>query len=122
MTIKWPYRYFTPRELLSRDGLFLFEGNQLMICPYFVTQLDEFRAYLNKPILVNHRGMTNRGYRSPDENEAVGGAKFSRHVQGLAADITVPGMEPEEVGMKALDFGFKFTKIYPTWTHVDMRY
>lgn len=44
--------------------------------------LDKVRALWGKPIGVNS------GYRSPELNRAVGGAKNSQHIRGEAADIT----------------------------------
>ena len=44
--------------------------------------LDPLREEFGKPIKVNS------GYRSPELNKAVGGAKTSQHVLGLSADIT----------------------------------
>lgn len=44
--------------------------------------LDPLREAFGKPIIVNS------GYRCPELNKAVGGAKTSQHVKGLAADIT----------------------------------
>lgn len=47
-----------------------------------VQTLDPARQMLGMPIFVNS------GYRSPQLNKAVGGAKNSYHLQGRAADIT----------------------------------
>lgn len=44
--------------------------------------LDPLRDMYEKPIIINS------GYRSPELNKIVGGAKTSQHVYGLAADIT----------------------------------
>lgn len=44
--------------------------------------LDKVRELWGKPIGVNS------GYRSPELNRAVGGAKNSQHMRGEAADIT----------------------------------
>lgn len=44
--------------------------------------LDKVREMWGKPIGVNS------GYRSPDLNRAVGGARNSQHLRGEAADIT----------------------------------
>ena len=49
--------------------------------------LDKVRDMWGKPIGVNS------GYRSPELNRAVGGAKNSQHIKGEAADITAGGRE-----------------------------
>jgi uncharacterized protein YcbK (DUF882 family) len=56
--------------------------------------LEMLRSEWNKrygegddPIIINS------GYRSPQVNAAVGGAKGSNHLTGCAADIRVAGME-----------------------------
>ncbi|WP_418308481.1 YcbK family protein, partial [Parasutterella sp.] len=43
--------------------------------------LEEIRDEFGKPIVVNS------GYRSPEHNKNIGGAKNSYHVKGMAADI-----------------------------------
>jgi len=51
-----------------------------------VDALEEFRAAVQKPVLVNS------AYRCAAHNAAVGGAKASEHLAGRAADIRVSGM------------------------------
>ena len=53
--------------------------------------LEEVRALLGKPILVNS------AFRSKQVNDAVGSRDTSQHRLGCAADIRVPGMNPDEV-------------------------
>lgn len=53
--------------------------------------LERARAVLNKPMIVSS------GYRCPKVNSAIGGAKNSYHMRGLAADFRVPGMTVAEV-------------------------
>ena len=49
--------------------------------------LDKVREMWGKPIGVNS------GYRSAELNRAVGGAKYSQHLRGEAADITTGSKE-----------------------------
>jgi uncharacterized protein YcbK (DUF882 family) len=67
------------------------------------------------------------GYRSPEHNAKVKGAKNSQHITGMAADIKVSGMTPKQVAevierliaekkMKEGGIG-----IYKTWLHYDHR-
>jgi uncharacterized protein YcbK (DUF882 family) len=66
------------------------------------------------------------GYRSPEHNAKVKGAKLSQHIKGMAADIKVAGMTPKQVAevierliaekkMKEGGIG-----IYKTWLHYDI--
>lgn len=49
--------------------------------------LDKVREMWGEPIGVNS------GYRSPELNRVVGGAKNSQHLRGEAADINAGGVE-----------------------------
>lgn len=44
--------------------------------------------------LLGHRLVINSGYRCPELNVAVGGARHSQHTAGFAADIECPGFGP----------------------------
>jgi len=61
--------------------------NVLRLCE----QLEVLRAHLGKSIRITS------GYRDPDYNAAIGGAKRSRHMTGEAADIRVAGMGAGEL-------------------------
>ncbi len=74
----------------------------------------------NKPILISS------GYRAPNVNSAVGGAKNSAHVHGLAVDFTCPGFgTPKEICkklepyMKALGID-QLIYEYQTWVHLGL--
>lgn len=56
--------------------------------------LDPLRKQYRQPIRVSS------GYRCPDLNKAVGGAPFSAHMMGLAADITC--MDDDWLGNRRL--------------------
>ncbi len=69
----------------------------------------------------------NSGYRSPAYNKKIGGATFSQHVQGKAADIRTDKYTPEQV-LAAVEklivegkVKFGGVGIYNSWLHVDTR-
>ena len=53
--------------------------------------LEQVRKILNKPILINS------AFRSKKVNDGVGSKDTSQHRIGCAADIRVPGMNPDQV-------------------------
>lgn len=64
------------------------------------------------------------GYRSPEYNSSVGGAKKSQHMQGNAVDIVQTGLtqqQRQEFIQAAIDSGFTAIGIYNTFTHIDIR-
>ena len=67
------------------------------------------------------------GYRSPEHNAKVKGAKDSQHVKGTAVDFKVQGLKPKEVAV-IVERLIKEGKIkqggigiYPSWVHYDTR-
>ena len=78
--------------------------------------LEQVRAAVGRPVIVSS------GYRSPALNTAVGGARNSAHVLGLAADITVPGMAPKALAKAIIAAGIQFDQlIYEgTWVHIGL--
>jgi uncharacterized protein YcbK (DUF882 family) len=80
-----------------------------------VQKLQQFRNKLGKKISLNC------GYRCAKHNKDVGGVITSQHLQGIAADITVEGMDPADVAVQAQAFGFGGVGTYSTFTHVDNR-
>ena len=83
--------------------------------------LQVLRNVVNKSISITS------GYRSPEHNAKVKGAKDSQHVKGTAADIKVAGMTPKEVALviEGLIASGKMKQggigIYPSWVHYDIR-
>jgi len=79
--------------------------------------LEDVRMWFDEPVTITS------GIRCPDHNLAVGGAPDSQHVHGLAADIKVKDIEPEEV-YRYLDTKYP-TKygigLYSGWVHIDVR-
>lgn len=114
---RWPS--FTPEELLSPDGLAYFRRGFMVMQLHFMDKLQQFRNQVNLPFLINHQGLTLRGWRSPAENATIDGKLY--HPMGLAADISIKDMSPQELAEHAIDFGFHGIGLYSTWVHVDLR-
>lgn len=83
--------------------------------------LQVLRDEVKKPIKITS------GYRSPEHNAKIGGAKASQHITGKAADIKIEGMTPKQVAtvIEKLIAAGKITEggigIYKTWVHYDIR-
>jgi uncharacterized protein YcbK (DUF882 family) len=79
--------------------------------------LEEVRALLNKPILLNS------GFRSKAVNDSVGSKDTSQHRIGCAADIRVPGMTPKEVVEACIAANIGYDQIieeFGSWTHISV--
>jgi uncharacterized protein YcbK (DUF882 family) len=83
--------------------------------------LQKLRDYYNVSIKINS------GYRSEAHNKAVGGSKGSQHRRGLACDIVINGVDPDDAADKIEELIEKgYLKEggvgrYHTFTHYDIR-
>ena len=78
--------------------------------------MQEVRNLLGVPINVSS------GYRSPQVNAAVGGARNSQHLQGLAADFTAPSFgSPIQIARAIAASNIQFDQLIQegTWVHVS---
>ena len=79
--------------------------------------LDPLRALYGKPIKVNS------GYRSKLVNAAVGGAKNSDHLFGLAADITAGNKTENCILFQLIRDNFEYKQLINeydfSWIHVS---
>ena len=104
--------HFRVREFACHDG-----SDLLKVDTALVELLEKIRAGAGAPVTINS------GYRTAAYNTQVGGARYSQHLQGTAADIAVAGASPLLVGQMAEyylgDSGG--IGVYQTFTHVDTR-
>ncbi len=111
---------FSLQEFNSKCGREI-PNNVLPNIIQLAKNLQVLRDALGKSISITS------GYRSPQHNKKIGGAKDSQHVKGMAADIKVSGMTPKEVALviEGLIEQGKIKQggigIYPSWVHYDIR-
>ena len=104
--------HFKVREFFCRDG-----SDPVFIDTELVEILEKIRTKFGKPVTINS------GYRTEAKNKAAGGAAYSQHKYGLAADITVSGVPPAKVAAYAETLlpNTGGIGIYKTFTHIDVR-
>ena len=110
---------FTVREFRCRDG-----SDPVFVDTRLVQVLQSIRDHFGKPVIITS------AYRTAAHNKAVGGAKYSQHCYGRAADIRVAGVTVERLAAYAEtllpDTGgigrYPVRSGRPTgWVHVDTR-
>ena len=79
--------------------------------------LEAIRVHFDRPVVVSS------GYRTEAHNAAKGGAAYSRHKYGMAADIRIYGVSPVDIAAYAetLLKGRGGIGIYKSFCHVDVR-
>lgn len=103
--------HFKVKEFACKDG-----SPIVFVDKYMVEVLEMLRRELKTPITITS------GYRTPEHNKKVGGAKYSYHMRGMAVDIRAQGKTAKEVA-KALDKIVPECGIilYDSWVHFDTR-
>lgn len=102
---------FKVREFKCKDG-----SDVIFVADELVKVLQQIRDHFKKPVTINS------AYRTPAYNKKVGGATYSQHLYGTAADVVVSGVAPSEV-YKYADSILKAGGVgkYDTFTHIDVR-
>lgn len=103
---------FTVNEFACSDG-----SDPIFISDELVTVLQKIRTYFGKPVTINS------GFRTATKNKAVGGAAYSMHLYGMAADIVVKGISSKTVAAYAEKLlpNKGGIGIYDGFTHIDVR-
>lgn len=116
--IMYTPKHFKASELVPRG----YERYWLILMDERILRtLDAIREHYNRPVLVNHAGMQNRGWRPP--NSTVGG-KLSQHRFGRAVDLSVSGISAETVRNDIRSGLFPLITAIEkdvSWVHIDVR-
>lgn len=103
---------FKVKEFACKDG-----SDAIKIDSKLVIMLQQIRDHFGKPVIINS------AYRTPAYNKKIGGATYSQHIYGKAADITINGVNPLTVAQYA-ETDCKYLKgigLYTWGDHVDTR-
>lgn len=103
---------FKVKEFACKDG-----SDPVFVSPELVEILQKIRNHFGKAVNINS------GYRTPSYNKKVGGATYSQHQYGTAADIRIAGVKPREVAayVETLMPNTGGIGIYSNFVHVDVR-
>ena len=106
----WRWPSFSPAEIACRGT------GAIKINTDAMDKLQSLRNRLGKPLIVRS------GYRSPSHNRAVGGAKASKHMDGIAFDIAMANHNPAAFTEAARAVGFLGFGTYPRsgFMHIDL--
>lgn len=103
---------FTVKEFACSDGT-----DTVFISLALVNLLQKIRDHFGKAVIINS------AYRTEAHNKSIGGATYSQHKYGLAADIHINGVTPKEIAayVETLLPSSGGIGIYKSFTHVDVR-
>lgn len=103
---------FTVKEFACSDGT-----DTVFISLALVNLLQKIRDRFGKAVIINS------AYRTEAHNKAIGGATYSQHKYGLAADIHINGVTPKEIAayVETLLPSSGGIGIYKSFCHVDVR-
>lgn len=103
---------FKVDEFACKDG-----SDTVFISPGLVTVLQKIREHFGKPVIITS------AYRNDAYNKKVGGADYSQHKYGTAADIYISGVSPAMIAdfVETIMPNTGGIGIYSSFVHVDVR-
>lgn len=103
---------FKVSEFACKDG-----SDTIFINPGLVTVLQKIRDHFGKPVIITS------AYRNDTYNKKVGGADYSQHKYGAAADIFIIGVSPATIAayVETIMPNTGGIGIYSSFVHVDVR-
>lgn len=108
-------------ERLGIDNTPSFEIMQNILIT--ATWLQKLRDRLSKKYERDVVIIVKSGYRCPELNKAIGGAKRSAHLKGLAADIVAVGLTPYQLTCDIIDLMETWDQVvleFDRWVHVGL--
>lgn len=113
----WDWANFTPEELASPTIVNGKRGPKGPLLLNFdaLDKLQLLRDTIGKPFHINS------AYRTPMYNAFVGGASRSKHMEGIAFDISMHNHVRNDFVKMAREIGFNGIGYYSTFTHIDTR-
>jgi uncharacterized protein YcbK (DUF882 family) len=103
---------FKVSEFACKDG-----SDTVFISQGLVTVLQKIREHFGKPVIITS------AYRNDAYNKKVGGADYSQHKYGTAADIHISGVSPATIAdfVETIMPNTGGIGIYSSVVHVDVR-
>lgn len=103
---------FKVSEFACEDG-----SDTVFISFGLVMVLQKIRNHFAKPVIINS------AYRNDAYNKKVGGADYSQHKYGTAADISISGVSPAKIAayVETIMPNMGGIGIYSSFVHVDVR-
>lgn len=106
---------FAVREFACKDG-----SDPVFIDSELVKLLQKIRDHFGRPVYIHS------AFRTASYNGAVGGAAYSQHLYGRAADIHLPGVPSADLSAYAETLlpGTGGIGLYPAkgFVHLDVRW
>lgn len=104
--------HFTGKEFRCKDGT-----REYLYSVELLEVLEKIRENFGAPVIINS------GYRTPEWNAKVGGAKNSYHMKGMAADIRIKGVSTSKIAKYADEIMENYGGVirYSNFVHVDIR-
>lgn len=99
---------FSVGEFVCKCG----KCSDLLVDEALIEWLQKLRDHFCVPVNINS------GYRCQIHNAAVGGSVQSHHLRGMAADIRIKGITPEEVAKYAENIGIQRIGLYDSFVHI----
>jgi zinc D-Ala-D-Ala carboxypeptidase len=108
MAYAWVFAHFTKEEVTCKCGC------GMLPTANFMKKLERLRDVYGKPMTVTSAA------RCVAHNAKVGGAPSSKHVEGIAIDVSVSNQDKWDLAYLAMQYGFS-VGVAKTFLHLDTR-